>query len=215
VGRKTSLKPRKKPSQGRSRFTVEQILEGAAHVFARRGYAAATTNHIARKAGVSIGSLYQYFPNKEALLVALLEQHMHSASSILDELLSETHHGAVEIEPLVKKFLRRILDAHLRNPGLQHVLLFEAPRTAEITEAQHRLEDSMAQAVEQTLARLPGVSEQHAAHAAYLIVHVVENLAHEFVVHPPRDMDRDTFEQELTTMLCSYIHGTCAQDSGA
>ena len=64
------LQPRRKPRQARSQATVEVILAAAARVFARSGYAATTTNHVAAKAGVSIGSLYEYFPSKDAILVA-------------------------------------------------------------------------------------------------------------------------------------------------
>ena len=66
---------RRQPVQARSKETVERILEAAAHVFGERGYAA-TTNQIAHAAGLSIGSLYQYFPDKDALLVALQRRHL-------------------------------------------------------------------------------------------------------------------------------------------
>ena len=63
------LRPRRSPSQTRSRATVDGILTAAARIFARDGFATGTTNRIAELAGVSIGSLYEYFPNKQALLV--------------------------------------------------------------------------------------------------------------------------------------------------
>lgn len=67
------LKPRKAPSQPRSAHTVETILEGAAHILEQCGLDGYTTNAIAARAGVSIGSLYQYFPTKDAVTVALIE----------------------------------------------------------------------------------------------------------------------------------------------
>jgi len=72
------ITPRKAPVQARSKRTLEHVLEGAARVFKREGFDA-TTNRIAETAGVSIGTLYEYFPNKEALLVALAEQHVTEA----------------------------------------------------------------------------------------------------------------------------------------
>ena len=76
VDTSTSTNPRKTLRQQRSRETVERILEAAAHIFNERGYTEATTNEIADEADVSIGSLYQYFPNKDALLLALAHKHI-------------------------------------------------------------------------------------------------------------------------------------------
>lgn len=70
------LTPRRKPRQVRAELTRERILNSAAHVFAEYGYAAGTTNRIAEHAHMSIGSLYQYFPNKDAILAELLVRHI-------------------------------------------------------------------------------------------------------------------------------------------
>lgn len=69
-----ALKPRKRPAQARSRATVAALLEAGAQVLERDGLDGFNTNRVAARAGVSVGSLYQYFPNKRALLVALIEQ---------------------------------------------------------------------------------------------------------------------------------------------
>lgn len=71
----TPRRRRREPVQARSKQTVERILGAAAHVFSESGYGA-TTNHVAEAAGVSIGSLYQYFPDKDALLAALQRRHL-------------------------------------------------------------------------------------------------------------------------------------------
>ena len=83
------IRPRKRPSQARSQRTVDAILKAAAQVFSRRGYAATTTNHIAERAGVSIGSLYEYFPSKDALLAALMEAHIEEADAALSQAAAE------------------------------------------------------------------------------------------------------------------------------
>ena len=73
--------PRKSASQKRSQATVETLLDATARVLTREGYDRASTNRIAAKAGVSVGSLYQYFPNKEALVAALVARHNRKCST--------------------------------------------------------------------------------------------------------------------------------------
>ncbi len=72
----SARKPRKIARQSRSEATVTAIIEAATRILRDGGAAALTTNHIARVAGVSVGSLYQYFPNKEAIVVALIEAQL-------------------------------------------------------------------------------------------------------------------------------------------
>src|SRR5262245_57051675 len=77
--------PRRSPVPRRSRNTVAAILDAAARIFAKHGYARGTTNRIAERAGVSIGSLYEYFPSKDAILIALTEAHIAEAQGMLRE----------------------------------------------------------------------------------------------------------------------------------
>ncbi|MET0385937.1 MAG: helix-turn-helix domain-containing protein [Polyangiales bacterium] len=90
----TPLKPRKRPVQARSKRTVAWIVEGAARVFRAEGFAA-TTNRIAEQAGVGIGTLYEYFPNKEALLYALAERHVEEAEHGVESALAGDHAAPV------------------------------------------------------------------------------------------------------------------------
>jgi AcrR family transcriptional regulator len=83
----TGAKPRKKPRQERSLVTYDAILEAATRIFGERGYAGATTNDIAELAGVSIGSLYQYFPNKDALIGALQSHHKNEIAAAVETVL--------------------------------------------------------------------------------------------------------------------------------
>jgi AcrR family transcriptional regulator len=83
----TQLAPRKVPQQQRAQFTVDCILRAAESIIAKSGYEAATTNHIAEVAGVSIGSLYQYFASKEAIAAALVESAVLNATEVLRECL--------------------------------------------------------------------------------------------------------------------------------
>ncbi|MFG1497880.1 TetR/AcrR family transcriptional regulator [Saccharospirillum sp. HFRX-1] len=87
---KVAKKPRKSPTQARSQATVQVILEATIQVLVTQGAAYLTTARIAERAGVSVGSIYQYYPNKQALLLAVLNQHLEkiiqAIESVCDEL---------------------------------------------------------------------------------------------------------------------------------
>ena len=93
------VQARKEAIQGRSKATVEAILRAAAHILVRTGYEATTTNRVAVEAGVSIGSLYQYFPNKEAIVSALIDRHLSDQMQWLRQaaLHAMAHDVSVEI----------------------------------------------------------------------------------------------------------------------
>ncbi len=124
---------RKAPRQARSRATIEIILESAAHILGERGWAATTTNAVAETAGVSIGSLYQYFPNKLALVEAVRRRHF-------DEVLAVLRAATDAATPRARRlaaFVDGMITVHRRFPATHRVLLEEAPRDA-ASEATHR-----------------------------------------------------------------------------
>src|SRR5438552_3934720 len=99
--RQVATKPRKRPRQARSQATVDAILEATTRILLKQGFDSLTTNAAAAAAGVSIGSLYQYFPNKEALVAALIERHVETMNaSIFAEL------AAVATLPLAEAVYR-------------------------------------------------------------------------------------------------------------
>lgn len=124
------LNPRKAPSQPRSAHTVDAILEGAAHILEQRGLDGYTTNAIAERAGVSIGSLYQYFPTKDAVTVALIERER---AALVQEASAALAH------PERRLALRQLIDIavrhQLRRPLLAMLLDFEQYRLAAVMPA--------------------------------------------------------------------------------
>jgi AcrR family transcriptional regulator len=91
-----SFQPRKKPIQGRSKATVEAILEGTIRVLLDEGFETLTTTRVAEVAGVGVGTLYQYFPAKESLLFALLEREMATLEAELVAAIAATQHQSLE-----------------------------------------------------------------------------------------------------------------------
>src|ERR1700756_3303158 len=89
MARKPLTKPRKNASQDRSRATVEVLVEATARILVKEGFDRASTNRIAETAGVSIGSLYQYFPGKEALVAAVIDRHNDELMEIVSAALAQ------------------------------------------------------------------------------------------------------------------------------
>jgi AcrR family transcriptional regulator len=196
--------PRKTPSQERSRQTVDVIIEAAAQVFERHGYAAGTTNRIAERAGVSIGSLYQYFPNKEAILAVLLERHAAEAEEVFGEVMQHVVENPHDVDGILRDFVEAMVRLHASNPKLQHVLLEEAPRPAQVRKALSRAQQEAMRGVELLLEGNPEVRLPDVRAAAYLVVQSVECLTHRYVVDPP-PVTREEFVDELVALLRGYL----------
>src|ERR1700678_736820 len=93
---RASLKPRKTPGQSRSAVTVAAIIEAAARILETKGFEGYNTNAVAERAGVSIGSLYQYFPNRDAITRALIERETAALLADIIAVESETNgHAAL------------------------------------------------------------------------------------------------------------------------
>ena len=202
---KKPVSPRKQPAQGRSRFTVRQIVEAAARVFEERGYAGANTNRIAERAGVSIGSLYQYFPNKESILAVLLEQHTQEVANAVEAIRRHVAEEPHDLVGVLEHFVEDMVELHSKNPRLQHVLLDEAPRPPHLKARLQELEQAAVESTEILLRANPQVRVEDHRTAAYLAVQSIETLVHRFVVEPPDEVSRERFAAELVEMLVRYL----------
>ncbi|MGH3724972.1 MAG: TetR/AcrR family transcriptional regulator [Mycobacterium sp.] len=198
------LQPRKQPRQDRAEVTRQRILDGAAHVFADFGYAAGTTNRIAERADVSIGSLYQYFPNKDSILIELMTAHTKEGFALIQRHLTAGLPDSVE--GMLRIFVRAAIDNHRDNPRLHRVLFEEAPRPAEFLAMLHQSEDVVVAAAEAILAAHPEVRVTETAMAARMVVAAIESLVHRLIAGP-RPVDPQPFEDELVSMLTRYLTG--------
>jgi len=122
--------PRKAPRQARSRATVEAILSATAQVLVRDGYDRTSTNKVAEVAGVSIGSLYQYYPSKEALVAALIERHMQRLAALLETKMIEV--ATAPVGEAIRALLGALVDAKTLEPRLQKVLMEQVPRVGRL-----------------------------------------------------------------------------------
>jgi AcrR family transcriptional regulator len=200
-----SLQPRRTPVQDRSAATVEAIVEAAAQVFERHGYAAGTTNRIAERAGVSIGSLYQYFPNKDAILVALVERHIEEGESVLAPLIAEFAERPPPVGEALQRIVRALLELHRKRPALHRVLFEEAPRPPRLRARLQRIFDLVSAALAGYLESRPEVAVADTRLAAELIVQSIEAITHGLVIHPRAQVAPEAYAGEAVTMLERYL----------
>jgi AcrR family transcriptional regulator len=206
TARRQRLEPRKRPVQKRSQATVDDILSAAAQVFEAHGYAAGTTNRIAERAGVSIGTLYQYFPSKEAIAVALLERHIADTDRRLHEWVGHMVAEQHRLRAALHDYVSGMLDVHSGRPRLQHILLEETPLPERVHRVLLEAERRAAKTVAGLLRLYPEIRRSHLGQASFLVVQTVESLTHRFAAHPSEQIiERTAFVDQVVTMLCAYL----------
>ena len=109
-----ALKPRKAPVQARSAVTIEALHVAAIQVLTQEGLRSCTTTRIAERAGISVGSLYQYYPNRDALLAAVLEKHLDSFAGAIERACTENR--GKPISQMASALVTALLAAKLRDP---------------------------------------------------------------------------------------------------
>jgi AcrR family transcriptional regulator len=194
---------RRRPSQQRSQVTVTAILDAAARVFDERGFETGTTNHVAERAGVSIGSLYEYFPNKDALVVALVERELESERERLLAILAPARTPRA-LAAQLHAFVATLVELHARRPALHRILVDQADHPPAAHACVLRFEEALAHALTASLrAARPALRDPDTV--AHLIVQTTESLAHRFVLRGIHDLDRADFVAELTRLLAGYV----------
>jgi len=191
--------PRKTPRQERSRRTVERILDASARIFHEQGYSAATTNDIADEADVSVGSLYQYFPNKDALLVALTSRHIGDTTAGLADLLSGLD-AETDVDLLLSAVVGFLVEQHDLD-DLHLLVMHQAPRTQAIN---LEFERARSQLVEMTAHLLASriENQQRRGLIARMVVATIDASVHDVILRQPKGNERDAaVELAIATAL--------------
>jgi AcrR family transcriptional regulator len=200
---KVLTKPRKHPVQDRSRETVEVILEATARVLVDVGYDRASTNKVAAVAGVSVGSLYRYFPSKEALVAALCERHQAAMLAVCEDKLLELRDAPIELA--AREIVRAILRAQSVNPRLHRILIEQVPRVGKlrsIDTARERIAEVVRAYLE---ARRDELRPRNLPLAVFMLVRAVEAVAHATVVERPEYLVDGELADELASMVLRYL----------
>lgn len=197
--------PRRTPRQARSQALVEAILEATARVLAQRGYAGTNTNLVAERAGVSVGSVYQYFPNKDSLVTALHERHAAQMYRAIDNVLAARQPRSLRGH--VEAMVHALLAAHRVEPGLHQVLekefpFFDAPKN------QSPADDSIYRRVQQLLEEHRGeIAPRNRDLATWVVLQTMESLVHAAVIDAPAQFSAISVERAIVDVLMGYLGG--------
>jgi len=193
---------RKQPRQARSTELVATILEAAAQVLAKEGAARFTTARVAEKAGISVGSLYQYFPNKAAILFRLQTDEWRQTSATLARLLDDGKKPPLErLRALVLAFIKSECDEAGMRLALNDAapLYRDAPEAIEAKDAFH---STMARFMQ---AAAPRASEAARQLAGDLVLNTLGAVGHDFSSRPRTAAEIKVYANAVSDMFCAYI----------
>jgi len=193
---------RRKPLQARAQATVAAILAAAAQFLARAGWAGFTTNAVAARAGVSIGSLYEYFPDKQAIADALVNGHLDRGEALIAAQAAHLDGPSVAPPDLVGALVQGFVALHADDPRLHRVLSAEVP----LSPAVRRRVEALNQAIVAAVATALGgrVTDPH--RVARLMTDAADALTHRWIVDAGgTPLDHTALAAELNVMLSAYL----------
>jgi AcrR family transcriptional regulator len=204
---KIRTNPRKSASQQRSRLTVDALLEATARILIREGFDKASTNRIAEVAGVSVGSLYQYFPGKEALVAALIDRHRHEIMQVVRGELAEALN--LPVEQAMRKLVEVAVKAHRIDPRLHRVLTEQIPRVGRLEKVETFNRENYALFRAYLERRRDEIRRADLGLVAFLCVTSIEALTHSAVLHQKIATGEATaaLVDEATRLVVGYLTG--------
>jgi AcrR family transcriptional regulator len=206
MARTPPTKPRKNALQARSRATVDALVEATARILVREGFEKTSTNRIAEIAGVSVGSLYQYFPSKEALVAAVIDRHNEEIMGLVRAALSEV--ADLPIDKAVRKLVTVAIEAHRINPKLHRVLAEQIPRTGQLADVEAFNREIQALVRAYLESRRKEMRKIDPGLATFICVSAIEAVAHNTVLNEAEVLSEKTVRtlvEETTRMVVGYL----------
>ncbi|MFB6463054.1 TetR/AcrR family transcriptional regulator [Bradyrhizobium tunisiense] len=206
MARKPPTNPRKNASQARSRATVDALVEATARILVREGFEKASTNRIAEIAGVSVGSLYQYFPSKEALVAAVIERHNDETMKVVRTAFVEV--ADMPIDKAVRRLVTVAIEAHHIDPYLHRILAEQIPRIGQLkdVEASNREVHALVRAYLESHRK--EMRKIDVDVATFICVSAIEAVAHNTVLNGAEMLSEKMVKvlvDETTRMVVGYL----------
>jgi AcrR family transcriptional regulator len=182
---------------------VGVLVTATARVLVKWGYDRASTNRIAEAAGVSVGSVYQYFPSKESLVAALIDSHVERQMNLFRHSLKAM--DGPDLHSGVRAIVEAMLAAHSLDPRLHAVLSEQVPKVGRM-KRMHEIDQQAAQLIlEKLTSHRPRLQPKNLELAAFMIVHGVEGILHALAVDEPGRFKTDEVVSELTSFVVNYL----------
>lgn len=196
--------PRKKPVQRRSQQTVAAILEATARILIEDGYKGLNTNRVAELAGVSIGSLYQYFPNKEAMVLALAEQHMAKQIEVLQGLSLELRQ--LPLSDAIRQVIKTVIKATMIDAELHRAFVTDLVQLGEpiLKRLQEQAEAALRSPLE---LRRDEILPKDLKLAAFFLVSAVDSIILRTLTVARDRVNLEDLEDELHALVLRYLTG--------
>lgn len=183
-------------------MTVEAMLDAAIKLLKREGNSSITTNRIAETAGVSIGSVYQYFPNKQAIFSALHERHILQVDHVMHRKMAESIDGT--LEELIASLIDGMIEAHSADPELSELLYSEVPHRADgASDFSIRLHGAFRAALAphtRELGRRVDLDTR-----TFFVSNMVDALGHAIVLRRPPGSSLSRFKAESLRAIMAYL----------
>jgi AcrR family transcriptional regulator len=193
---------RRRPVQVRAKVTVDAMLDAAVRLLKRNGISSVTTNRVAETAGVSIGSVYQYFPNKHALFVALHTRHIEQVNGVIRRRIMESEESS--LEQLVASLLDGMVEAHTADPELSELLQSEVPHHSDDSvEFSIRFHEEFCAALAPHLSALGKRSD--IGIRAFVMANLLEALGHAIMFRRPRGLSLARANLESRKAILAYL----------
>lgn len=200
---KSNLKPKKEPTQERSRETVDVILEAATRIIADGATEKITTQKIAEVAGVSVGSLYQYFPGKDALVLALIRRFVEKNFQSIDKMLLDNEN--LDLEPLLRVVVDHLIDLEIKNQRLGRVIMDLFLRVGDF-ELLAKIDTVLEASIQKSIDRLqPKMRSLHPSLSAMLLLNTVRAFLSAVVYRKPEYLKTQEVRDELVRLLLGYV----------
>lgn len=197
------LQLRKEPLQDRSQAMVDDIVEAAARILVEQGYEQMTTNAVAERAGVSVGSLYQYFPHKDALIAELIDRRADAERSFMQAWIAEV--AADDLESALEAIVRGALAFRATDPELHHALLVQMPHIGRFDRLREQVElaaRGLVVLLERFRSRLPAGDVEL---ARFVIVNAIHSLTHDGVLPPPAEVNDARLVAAIMRLVRGYL----------